>query len=131
MSNNIHKNSIRVYVEDVDFMGIVYHANYLCYLERSRTEVLRTYELLLSELSELNILFAINELSIKYRSPAKLDDLLTVVTEIKEVKASSFVFAQIIINQYEQIICDAKVKVVCVNKNLKPQKIPHIIKKMF
>lgn len=124
-----HHNIIRVYAEDVDFMGIVYHSNYLCYLERSRTEVLRKYNLLLSVLSNSDVLFAINELSIKYRSPARLDDLLTVTTEITEVKACSFIFEQMIVNQQEHLVCDAQVKVVCVNKNLKPQKLPSIIKK--
>jgi acyl-CoA thioester hydrolase len=129
MNINKHKNIIRVYAEDVDFMGIVYHSNYLCYLERSRTEVLRKYNLLLSALSKSHILFAINELTIKYRLPARLDDLLTVTTVITEVKACSLTFEQIITDQYEQIICDAKVKAVCVNTNLKPQKLPDIIKK--
>lgn len=125
---NKHQNNIRVYVEDVDLMGIVYHSNYLCYLERSRTEVLRTYNILLSELEALGILFAISELSIKYRVPARLDDLLTITTEIKEIKPCSLMFEQVIINQQEQIICDAEVKVACVNGDLKPQRVPSIIK---
>jgi len=127
---NKHQNNIRVYVEDVDLMGIVYHSNYLCYLERSRTEVLRKYGVLLSDLKTSDILFAISELAIKYRAPAKLDDLLTIVTEVKEVKACSLMFEQIIINQHEQIICDAKIKVACVNKNLKPQRVPNAIKEL-
>ena len=83
MNIKTYKNTVRVYAEDVDFMGIVYHANYLCYLERSRTEVLRAYDLLLSELKNTDVLFAISELSIKYRSPALLDDLLMVSTSMK------------------------------------------------
>ena len=128
MNINTHQNIIRVYAEDVDFMGIVYHSNYLCYLERSRTEVLRTYNLLLSDLSQSDVLFAISELSINYRSPARLDDLLTVTTSIKELKSCSLIFEQKIVNQYVHSVCDAKVKVVCVNKDLKPRRLPDIIK---
>ncbi|RUR13189.1 tol-pal system-associated acyl-CoA thioesterase [Legionella sp. km772] len=127
MKIKTHKNKVRVYAEDVDFMGIVYHANYLCYLERSRTEVLRAYNLLLSDLSTTEILFAISDLSIKYRAPARLDDLLTVSTEINKLKSCSFIFEQKIVNQEEQLICEAEVKVVCVNKNLKPRRLPDII----
>jgi acyl-CoA thioester hydrolase len=128
MNIKTHKNTIRVYAEDVDFMGIVYHANYLCYLERSRTEVLRAYNLLLSDLSKTDVLFAISELSINYRAPARLDDLLTVTTAINELKSCSFIFDQKIVNQHEQTICEALVKVVCVNKDLKPRRLPDIIR---
>jgi len=128
MNIKTHKNTIRVYAEDVDFMGIVYHANYLCYLERSRTEVLRAYNLLLSDLSKTDVLFAISELSIYYRGPARLDDLLMVTTTINELKSCSFIFDQKIVNHHEQTICDALVKVVCVNKDLKPRRLPDIIR---
>lgn len=122
-----HKNQIRVYAEDVDFMGIVYHANYLCYLERSRTEILRDYYLPLSDLYKADVLFAISELAIKYRAPARMDDLLTVETSMIKLKSCSFSFKQLIINQYNEFICEAEVKVVCVNKNLKPRRLPDII----
>jgi acyl-CoA thioester hydrolase len=128
--NKTYQNNIRVYIEDVDIMGIVYHSNYLCYLERSRTEVLRSHSILLSALSTSGILFAISDLSIKYKAPARLDDLLTVSTEIKEISACSLMFKQVIINQLDQIICDAEVKVVSVNMDLKPQRLPNIIKEL-
>lgn len=127
---NSHQNSIRVYVEDVDLMGIVYHSNYLCYLERSRTEVLRKYNILLSELDTSGILFAISELSIKYKVPARVDDLLTITTEVREVTACSLLFEQFIVNEKGLTICEAIVKVVCVNKDLKPRRLPDIIKEL-
>lgn len=129
-SNNKYINTLRVYAEDVDFMGIVYHANYLCYLERSRTEVLRTLNLQLSELQQSKILFAINELTIKYKAPARLDDFLEITSEIEEVKGCSFLVNQVITGNNERIICEAKVKVVCVDEHLKPQKLPKAIIKM-
>jgi len=108
-------------------MGIVYHANYLCFFERARTEMLREKELLLSDLKKLNVLFAINELAIQYRYPAKLDDLLNINTEIKDLTRCSFVFDQQMHNQDEQLISEARIKVVCVNSELKPKRIPLIL----
>lgn len=125
-----HHHAIRVYAEDVDYMGIVFHANYLRYIERARTEILRTLNLSLSDLKKEDILFAVTELSIKYIFPATLDDLLEVITEIKEVKACTFVFAQVIKNQQHQLICEARVKVVCVTAKLKPQKLPNVFKEL-
>lgn len=123
----MHQHQIRVYTEDVDFMGIVYHANYIKYFERSRTELLRQHHLLLTDLRELDILFAINEIEIKYKLPAKMDDLLTITTEIKEVKSCSFLFEQHMRNQMEQHICHAKIQVVCINNRLKPKRLPEFL----
>ncbi|HRD71049.1 MAG TPA: tol-pal system-associated acyl-CoA thioesterase [Legionella sp.] len=122
-----YQHMIRVYAEDVDFMGIVYHANYLCYLERARTEMLRQNNLMLSDLAQSEVLFAINELKIKYLYPAKLDDLLTITTEYKILKRCSLVFNQSITNQQGTLIVNAEVNVVCVNRNLKPIKVPKLI----
>ena len=126
-NKSIYQHKIRVYTEDVDYMGIVYHANYLCFFERARTEMLREKELLLSDLKKLNVLFAINELAIQYRYPAKLDDLLNINTEIKDLTRCSFVFDQQMHNQDEQLISEARIKVVCVNSELKPKRIPLIL----
>ncbi len=127
--NSTHQHIIRVYTEDVDYMGIVYHANYLRYLERSRTEVLRTYALILSELEHQDTLFAISDLSIKYKAPARLDDLLTIDTTITEIKKCSFTMEQRILNQHQILISVASLQIVCVTKNLKPKKLPSIFKK--
>ena len=126
-NKSIYQHKIRVYTEDVDYMGIVYHANYLCFFERARTEMLREKELLLSDLKKLNVLFAINELAIQYRYPAKLVDLLNINTEIKDLTRCSFVFDQQMHNQDEQLISEARIKVVCVNSELKPKRIPLIL----
>jgi acyl-CoA thioester hydrolase len=121
-----HQCKIRVYAEDVDFMGIVYHANYIRYFERARTELLRQSNLLLSELVQTDILFAINELAIKYILPARLDDLLTISTGIKEQTACSIMFNQCMRNEQNNLICEANIKVVCVDARLKPKRLPHV-----
>ncbi|MGL6028957.1 MAG: YbgC/FadM family acyl-CoA thioesterase [Legionella sp.] len=122
---SMYQHKVQIYAEDVDFMGIVYHANYLRYFERSRTELLRQNDLLLSDLIKDNVLFAIKELNIKYLLPARMDDLLTITTEIKETSACSICFAQHIVNQHGQLVSEAIVQVVCVNSNLKPIRLPN------
>lgn len=120
--DSIHEYKVRVFTEDVDFMGIVYHANYLRYCERSRTEILRQDNLSLGELIKQDTMFAISKLTINYLAPAYLDDMLTVFTKVHESGVCSFVFGHEIKNQHDKVICNAQVKVVCINKNFKPKK---------
>lgn len=110
----------RVYAEDVDFMGIVYHVNYLRFYERARTEVLRENGIILTQLAIENSSFAIAELSINYLHAAKMDDLLTVSSKIVKSSFCSFIFDQKIYNEAHSLLNRATVKVVCVDKNLKP-----------
>lgn len=120
-----HQHALRVYVEDVDYMGIVYHANYLCYLERARTEMLRQNNLILSDLIKQDTLFAVYDVHIRYKAPARLDDLLTIDTQVQQLGVCSFLFNQVMQNQQQQIICEAKVQLVCVNSHLRPKRFPH------
>ncbi|KTD68346.1 MULTISPECIES: YbgC/FadM family acyl-CoA thioesterase [Legionella] len=120
-----YQHSFRVYAEDVDYMGIVYHANYLCYFERARTEILRENNLILSDLTKEDTLFAIYDVHIRYKAPARLDDLLTVSTQLQQLGACSFLFEQSMRNQHGKIICEAKIQVVCVDSDLKPKRFPH------
>lgn len=86
---------IRVYYEDTDSSGVVYHAAYLHYLERGRTEWLR--ELGFSHrnlLKEMGIAFTVSRLSLDYLRPARLDDALLVRTEVAEMRRASLVFSQ-------------------------------------
>ncbi|KTD11170.1 acyl-CoA thioesterase [Legionella gratiana] len=120
-----HQYAFRVYVEDVDYMGIVYHANYFCYFERARTEMLRQNNLILSDLMKQDTLFAVYDVHVRYKAPARLDDLLTIKTQVQQLGVCSFLFDQVMQNQQEQIICEAKIQVVCVNSTLKPKRFPH------
>ncbi|KTD75028.1 tol-pal system-associated acyl-CoA thioesterase [Legionella waltersii] len=120
----VYDHQIRVYAEDVDYMGIVYHSNYLCYFERARTELLRKNNVLLSELMKQDILFAIHEISIKYIYPARLDDYLNIKTSISEIRHCSLVFNQRMFNQDQKLICRAQIQVACVDSNLKPKRLP-------
>lgn len=119
---------MRVYNDDVDYMGIVHHANYVLYFERARTELFREGGHSLVNLQKQGIMFVINQLSLKYSFPAKLDDALVVNTEIDQMKACTLTFMQTIKNQHEQLICEANVKVVCVDLQIKPRVLPEMLK---
>jgi len=90
-----HILPIRVYYEDTDVGGIVYHPNYLKYFERARTEYLRAkgYDLV-SLNSKNNLQFVIHTAKLEYLQPARLDQLLYVVSEVESVRPASLVFAQ-------------------------------------
>jgi acyl-CoA thioester hydrolase len=110
---------IRVYYEDTDAGGVVYHANYLCFMERARTEWLRALGFEHHTLAtELNILFVVGNIDIHYRKPARLNDALTVKTSIEALGRVSLAFKQEIwretINNSPELLTTASVKVVCV-----------------
>ncbi|WGE34278.1 tol-pal system-associated acyl-CoA thioesterase [Actinobacillus genomosp. 1] len=85
---------IRVYYEDTDAGGVVYHANYICFFERARTEFLRQMGFSQQELLAKSFAFVVKKLEIDYKIPARLDDLLRVETEIIELKKATIIFRQ-------------------------------------
>jgi acyl-CoA thioester hydrolase len=120
---------IRVYYEDTDAAGVVYHSNYLKYMERARTEWLRklgfSQEVLREESGNIIV---VSEMDIKFVRPAKLDDLLEVHSTLIKVTGASFLFEQSIQKMQEKI-CSARVKGVCLNAlTFKPQRLPAALK---
>ncbi|MGV7121694.1 YbgC/FadM family acyl-CoA thioesterase [Sphingopyxis sp. 550A] len=90
-----HHYRARVYFEDTDLSGIVYHANYLRYMERARSDMLRLAGIDQRAAMESGEgAWAVTDLTIKYRSPAKLDDDLTVVSTVEVVRGASVIIAQ-------------------------------------
>lgn len=83
--DNGHEMEVRVYYEDTDFSGVVYHSNYLKYMERSRTEWLRHLKIFHTDLEKDDSAFAIHRMSMKFGPPAKIDDLLTVRTTLQKL----------------------------------------------
>lgn len=114
----------RVYFEDTDMMGIVYHARYLYFFERARTEMLRELGFSLTEMAQENIYFAIREANVRYHIPAYLDDILQITTSIAEQTACTLLFKQTMVNQQHKHVAEAVVKTVCVNQELKPRRVP-------
>ena len=122
-----HLLPIRVYYSDVDALGIVYHANYLAYMERARTESLRNLGFdLISLRDNYKVQIAIRDIEIKFTHPARLDDLLIVSSAVSDVKRASFSYNQAIYRQEEggDIVSTAEIKLVCVSLDLKPTILP-------
>ena len=133
MNNEPAKNEfnlqVRVYYEDTDAGGVVYHCNYLKFMERARTEWLRHIGFEQDILIEENeILFAVRHINIDFHKPARFNELLNVKSHITDQRKASLVFEQIISNQAEGIICKACIKIACLNcKTMKPEPIPETI----
>ena len=115
-----HFLTVRVYYEDTDFTGIVYHANYLRYMERGRTNYLRLigadhralFEAAASEAP--GFAFVVRSMSIDFLKPARMDDLLEVVTEPEEVKGASIALNQRVMRAGE-VLVGARVRVAFVS----------------
>lgn len=120
---------VRVYYEDTDAGGFVYYANYLKYLERARTEYLRSLGHELDQLANVhNIIFIVCSVTIEYRKPAHLNELLNVSAKIAGIRKASLLFQQVIHNQKHEQICQAEIKIACIDKStLKPVTIPQFI----
>jgi acyl-CoA thioester hydrolase len=106
--------AVRVYYEDTDAAGIVYYANYFRFIERGRTELLRTLGHDQNALMKNGIAFAVRSVSAEFLKPAKLDDLLTVETTIASLGRAQVSFAQRILRDKE-LLLDAKIRVACID----------------
>ena len=115
----------RVYYEDTDAGGVVYHANYLGYFERGRTEFLRERGLSVAVLAERGCIFPVVKLEIEYRSTAVLDDLVRVETEVLEVGKTSFTLGQQVLRAVDgKLLAGGKVTLVCVSPAMKARRLP-------
>lgn len=123
---------VRVYYEDTDLGGIVYHANYLKFMERGRTEWLRALGFDQSRLKhELNMIFVVRSLQVDYEKPALFDDKLEIATRVAAHRRASLVFHQTIqrIEPEPVVLIEAQVKVACLDsETLRPRAIPDQIK---
>ena len=101
-----HRLPIRVYYEDTDFSGVVYHASYLRFLERGRTEILRAAGVDQSMLHAegKGLFFAVRRMTIDYLKPARMDDWLTVETTTTEVRGATLDVAQRILREDDVLI---------------------------
>ena len=124
-----HEIDIRIYYEDTDAGGVVYHANYLNFGERARCELLRSIGHECSTLEEtLGMIFVVKHADIEYMRPAVLDDALKVVTTIEKMKNTSFL-ARHCVQKQGETICEMHVTLVCVDTNtIKPVPIPDVLR---
>ncbi len=110
---SVHRLDVRVYYEDTDFSGNVYHAAYLHFFERGRTEFLRDLGVHHSELVQEGLAFAVRRMEITFRAAAHIDDLLTVETRVKLATGARLVLTQSILRAGE-VITEAEVEVVAI-----------------
>lgn len=119
-----HMFRLRVYFEDTDLSGVVYHANYLRYMERARSDMLR-----LAAIDQRAVqaagegAWAVTDLAIRYRGPARLDDDLTVISMVEAVRGASVVIAQTI-RRDEQILTEGRVTAAFVAPDGRPRRQP-------
>lgn len=131
MSNKFSEK-FRVYYEDTDAGGIVYHANYLAFFERARTDFLRNLNIHQSDLvKNEKVIFVVRRCEIDYLSPARLDDLIEVSAEVTKTSATSLIMHQEMTKD-EKLLAAMDVVVVCIDsENFRPKKIPENIKNLF
>ena len=120
---------IRIYFEDTDSGGVVYHSNYLKFMERARTEWLRSIGIDQRHLKQDHqIMFVVHRIDIQYKLPARFNDDLIVKSELKDIGSSKIEFRQMIYRNDEMLI-DANVDIACIDsEKFKPVRIPPTIK---
>jgi len=115
---------IRVYIEDTDAGGIVYYVNYLKYMERSRTEFLRSFGYDKPAILDGGLLLVVHSAHINYRRPACLDNLLGVTAQISKLARTYIEFQQQVLHG-EELLCEGLIRIACVDsESMKPSAIP-------
>jgi acyl-CoA thioester hydrolase len=129
MVGRIHHWPIRIYYEDTDSGGVVYHSNYLKYMERARTEWLRDFKVDQKALKDnLNLMFVVHEIDIKFIRPAVFNDEIEVQTKLEKLGSVKIELEQKIFRSSELLI-ESRVVVASVNSfSMKPMRIPNEIK---
>lgn len=115
----------RIYYEDTDAGGVVYHARYLGFFERGRTEFFREHGLSVHALHEQGSLFPVVRLVIDFCAPARLDDLVRVETELSYCGKTSFVMNQrLLLVADNRLLVEGQITLVCVSPQMKPRRLP-------
>ena len=124
----MHRDQVRVYYEDTDAGGIVYYANYLKFMERARTEWLRSLGFEQDTLMEQSVAFVVKRVEMHNYAPARFNELLSIDSQVVELKGASMTFKQTIKNKQETILVTAEVLVACVNlDSMKPRRLPRTL----
>ncbi len=119
-----HHFALRVYFEDTDVAGVVYYANYLKFMERARSDMLRSAGIdQRSVLEQTGGVYVVAEAHIKYRRPAKLDDALQLLSQVREVRAASCVIHQRVMRGSE-LLADATITAAFLSSSGRPQRQP-------
>ena len=130
--NRIFSLPVRVYFQDTDAGGVVYHASYLNFMERSRTEWLRAHGYSNAGLmKEFGVVFVVRSMKLDYLKPALLDDALDVTVQIKDIGRSRITLLQSV-RRGTEVLTEAEVHMVCVSlESFKPVSVPEILRKQW
>lgn len=120
---------VRVYFQDTDAGGVVYHASYLNFMERARTEWLRAHGYSNAGLmKEFGLVFVVRSMKLDYLKPALLDDSLDVTAQIKDIGRSRLTLLQTVLRG-EELLTEAEVHLVCVSlASFKPASVPEVLR---
>jgi acyl-CoA thioester hydrolase len=126
LTGGLHRLTQRVYYEDTDFSGLVYHARYLHFLERGRTDYLRCLGVEQRELlqaDEEGLVFVVHRMEIDFKGPARMDDLLTIRTHTEKAGGAKMVVQQEI-RRDDALLIAAKVTIAVINARGRPRRLP-------
>ena len=123
---------VRVYFQDTDAGGVVYHASYVNFMERARTEWMRGFGFTNAGLmKELGVVFVVRSLKLDYLKPALLDDLITVSAHLKEIGRSRVTLLQTIMRGEEKLV-EAEIHLVSVSlESFKPVSVPEVLREQW
>lgn len=129
-----HVLPVRIYFEDTDFSGIVYHGAYIRFMERGRSDFVRLLGIGHGDLDAgvhgEPMAFAVRRITIDFRRPARIDDLVEVETRMKEMRGASIVLEQTI-RRGDEVLTDAEVTIVFVSRDGKPLRMPDSVRARF
>ncbi|HKJ82438.1 MAG TPA: tol-pal system-associated acyl-CoA thioesterase [Mariprofundaceae bacterium] len=126
-----HTFPVRIYYEDTDHGGVVYYANYLKFMERARTELLRDRGIELDELEDTeSVMFAVTEAHVFYRAPALFNDAIDVETRLTELKGVRLAFRQRILRN-DEILVEGEIRLACIDRDGKPKRIPSSVSEIM
>lgn len=121
-----HHLALRVYYEDTDFTGLVYHANYLKFFERGRSDFLRAVGVSHAELAEADTAFAVTRVDIRYLKAARIDDALVVATRLQALSGARISFSQKVLRQGEEMAI-ALVEACCISMTGRAKRAPALL----
>jgi len=124
--------NIRIYYEDTDAAGVVYHASYLKFFERARTEYFRERGLGVAELADAGFVFPVIRMEIDFKAPALHDELVSIITRPVRVGGSSFTVRQQVVRPSDgRLLVEAQATLACISPQRKARRIPEHIRRML
>ncbi len=115
---------LRVYIEDTDAGGIVYYVNYLKFMERARTEFMRSLGFGKDYIFNHDLMFVVRDVAVRYRAPAQLDDELVATARVTTLGGASMVLSQAVLRG-DEVMADGEITIACVDRSgVKPRRMP-------